>query len=316
MADEQDVVIVDAAGTEHHFPPGFDPKHAAAIVRNGGSSALPTKPVSAEDFTPPSTGARVLQTGKDVGIGALKGLGSTVAGIGEMAGNAGMLPGVRPNAFGPDEMRNPAFTKAEDATTASNTAQRVGKVGEQVAEMALPLMAGAKAVPSTARAGRVFQDVMSVAKNVPLNVEVPGQAALRIQQLAERGGTMPRMARQFVQRVTDPDKAPLAYEEGRDFYSNISRLSGDEYNRLTGPIKREVGNLREALNTSLQDAAGTVGKGEQYGNAMSEYAKAAKLNAAKDALLKALTKGALPAAGAAGTGYYLGSKIRGLVGGG
>jgi hypothetical protein len=52
MDEGQEVVIVDAHGTEHVFPPGFNPMHAAAIVRNGGSSALPTKPVSAEDFVP------------------------------------------------------------------------------------------------------------------------------------------------------------------------------------------------------------------------------------------------------------------------
>lgn len=33
MAEPQEVVIVDRAGTEHHFPAGFDPKRAAAIVQ-------------------------------------------------------------------------------------------------------------------------------------------------------------------------------------------------------------------------------------------------------------------------------------------
>lgn len=33
MADEQGIIIVDASGTEHEFPPGFDPKKAAGIVR-------------------------------------------------------------------------------------------------------------------------------------------------------------------------------------------------------------------------------------------------------------------------------------------
>jgi hypothetical protein len=46
-----DVVIVDDAGTPYHFPPGMDVRHAIAIVRNHGNSSLPTKPVSAEDFT-------------------------------------------------------------------------------------------------------------------------------------------------------------------------------------------------------------------------------------------------------------------------
>jgi hypothetical protein len=41
MADQEDFVIVDEDGTEHHFPAGMDPKKAAAVVRSQGS----TKPV-------------------------------------------------------------------------------------------------------------------------------------------------------------------------------------------------------------------------------------------------------------------------------
>lgn len=155
---------------------------------------------------------------------------------------------------------------------------------------------------------------MAAAKNVPVDVAAPGDAALRIQQLAERGGTMPRMVRQFIQRTTDPTQAPMNYGEGRDFYSNISRLSADEYNRLTPVIQREVGNLRVALNGALQSAADTVGQGENYAKGMSEYASAAKLNSFKDALVEALKKGAIPVASGAGAGYYLGSKLRGLFG--
>ncbi len=38
MAD-QEVIIVDDAGTEHIFPPGFDPKRAAGIVRDRATAA-------------------------------------------------------------------------------------------------------------------------------------------------------------------------------------------------------------------------------------------------------------------------------------
>lgn len=310
MADDQEVVIVDASGTEHVFPPGFNPKHAAAIVRNGGSSALPTKPVSAEDFTP--KGGGVLNTAKDVAIGAAKGLGSTVAGLGELAANAGAIPGVMPGTMLNPAFRHPAFQRAEEATTASNTAQRVGKVGEQVAEVAIPALKGARMIPNAARAGQKLQGVLQAAKDVPLDVNAAGDVALRIQQLAERGGTMPRMVRGFLQRATDPTKAPINFDEGRDFYSNISRLSKDEYGRLTGPVQREVGNLRAALNSTLQSAADTVGQGENYAKGIKEYAQAAKLSNYKDALIKALGKG-LPVAGGAGAAYWLGNKVRGLI---
>lgn len=278
------------------------------------SRALPTKPVSAEDFIQPSGVSKALQTAKDVGVGVLKGAGRTVSNLGEMAGNAGMIPGVRPSALQP-EMRNPAFTKAEAATTATNTPQMVGKGIEAVGELALPVLKGAKMIPSTTRAGATFQKVMGAAGSTPIDTNGPGQVGLRIMQLAERGGTMPRMVRQFVQRVTDPSKPPLEFKEARDFYSNISRLSADEYQRLTPVIQREIGKLKGALHTSLQQAADSAGSGPDYASAMREYAQAAKLGSYKDALLKAMTKGAIPVAGAAGTGYWLGSKLRGLVSG-
>src|ERR1035437_3827557 len=36
---DQEVVIVDRSGTEHVFPPGFDPQRAAKIVRNSGAGS-------------------------------------------------------------------------------------------------------------------------------------------------------------------------------------------------------------------------------------------------------------------------------------
>lgn len=265
----------------------------------------------------PQEGGGVLSTIKDFAIGAAKGLGSTVAGIGELAGNAGMLPGVQPSAF-QSQMRHPAFAKAEEATTASNGAQRAGKVVEQVAEMAVPVGGALNAVPRMARAGKNFQKVMSTAKGVTLNVEGPGQVALRIQQLAERGGTEPRAVGKLLRRMTDPERGPMNYEEGRDFYSNISRLSANERQSISPVIQRELGNLRESLNSSLQDAAGTVGQGDRYAGAMKEYARAAKLRSYKDTLIDALKRGALPTAGAGLGGaaaYWLGSKARQALGG-
>lgn len=169
MADDQEVVIVDASGTEHVFPPGFNPKHAAAIVRNGGSAALPTKPVSAEDFTKPS---EALQQLKDVAIGGVKGLGSSIATIGEMAAAGGRLPGVQSGMLDPT-FRHPAFTRAEEVTTATNTPQRIGKVAEQVAELAAPVYQGGKAAltlmgkagPALGKAGPA---VVEVASHLPM----------------------------------------------------------------------------------------------------------------------------------------------------
>lgn len=131
-------------------------------------------------------------------------------------------------------------------------------------------------IPSSARAGAKFQQVMAVAKDAPVDISGPGNAALRIMQLSERGGTMPKAVRDLLKRVTDPEKGPLRYEEARDFASNISRLSADEFNRLTPALKREVGNLRVTLNHAIEKTAASVGQGKTYQSAMKEYRRAAR----------------------------------------
>lgn len=128
------------------------------------------KPVSAEDFVKPSTGwpAKL----GDIGLGALKGLGSTAAGIAETAVNAGAIPGVLPAAFSP-EMRSPLFTRAEEATTAANTDQRIGKGLETAAELAVPAFEVGKAGLSMAKAvprllGKAGPVAVEVASHIPV----------------------------------------------------------------------------------------------------------------------------------------------------
>ena len=111
---------------------------------------------------------------------------------------------------------------------------------------------------------------MGAAEHLPVNVNDAGQVALRIQDLAQRGGSMPQAVRQFLARVTDPDQGQLTFGEARDFASNISRLSANETQRLTPVIAREVATMRVALNQSLAQTAGQAGKGAEYAQAMTE----------------------------------------------
>lgn len=77
---------------------------------------------------------------------------------------------------------------------------------------------------------------------------------------------------------------PVNFPEARDFYTNVSRLTrkpGFIRRAIESPMKpsmrMEAGNVREALNQDLTDAASSIGQGQQYQNAMKEYADAAKL---------------------------------------
>lgn len=181
-----------------------------------------------------------------------------------------------------------------------------------LATAVVPATRSVKAVmPSKVRAGANFQEVMGTARNAPVDISLPGNQALRIMQLSERGATLPKVVRDFLKRITDPNKKPLVYEEARDFASNISRLSADEFNRLNPALRRELGTLRVTLNTAVEKAAASVGKGEQYRSAMREYARRSTLDDLASDVWKGVKRG-LPLAGAVGLGSYGASRISDL----
>jgi hypothetical protein len=126
------------------------------------------------------------------------------------------------------------------------------------------------------RAGENLQAATQAAKGVPVNVEKVGQEGLRAIDLQATGARMPRAATTFMRRITDPTKGDLPFEEGRDFYSNLSRLSANEYGSLNPTMARQITSMRKALHDALVESAETVGKGSQYAGGVREYARAAR----------------------------------------
>lgn len=261
----------------------------------------------------PGAMARGIQVAGDVAAGVAKGAAHTALDLGQAVH---LIPGVTPmvdKLYGTPGLSDEAFTQARAQTSYTNPAQMVGGGVETLAELAIPGAKAVEALPNAARAGRGFQEVMSAARHVPVDVNAPGQVALRIQELADRGASMPMVVRKFLGRITDPAKADLTYEEARDFASNISRLSADEYGRLTPVIAREVASLRASLNQAIGGAAAKAGKLAEYRSAMSEYASAMHLQQMiTDALEGA--KRALPYASAVGAGQWLSKKMQNYLG--
>lgn len=172
-----------------------------------------------------------------------------------------------------------------------------GKVGE------LSSLVASK-IPSTARATELFKNVSSVAGKNPVTVTNDLSKALTdIQQAADTGSSMPQAARKLVLRLTNPDAGPLTYDEGRQFASNISRLSADEGMRLTPNMKRLLGNLRVALNGTVEQTAADAGKLTEYQQAMKNYRNAAR---AKDVASTVAKRYVIP-----GMEGYLGYRLLG-----
>lgn len=184
----------------------------------------------------------------------------------------------------------PGAAKIYNLAESGHNAEAVGRGGVQAALAALlhgdtralvgdAVDNAASSIPSKARAGQNFAEVKSAAGDVPIDVNAPGATALQIDQLARSGGSMPKVVRDFLRRTTDPDSAPLTYAEARDFYSNATRISVDEFNRLTPTMKLKLGQFTHELGKSIGGAADEAGVGDQYSGAMDEYKNAARLEA-------------------------------------
>lgn len=106
-------------------------------------TTTPTTASSATASAAPSTLPYGVGTAADVVTGAVKGLGNTVAGLGEAFYN--YVPGVAQASdlaqramFGDVQPAGPLFQGARQAVQPTNTAQQVGYTGEQIGEFFLP----------------------------------------------------------------------------------------------------------------------------------------------------------------------------------
>lgn len=148
-------------------------------------------------------------------------------------------------------------------------------------------------IPSTERAGAMLRQVKATAGDVPIDMTKPGNSALELYTQSQRGATLPLAVRKFLTRTTTPDSAPLTYAEAKDFQSNISRLSADEYGKMNPNTRRLVGQLNADLKSSLQGAADTAGKGQQFADAMKEYHNAMRLKGMSEQAIQYAMKAAI-----------------------
>ena len=126
-----------------------------------------------------------------------------------------------------------------------------------------------------------------------------------IKQLADSGakGT-PRVASKLANRLNNVDEE-LYWDEARRFYSNISRLSANEYNAMNPQMQRAVGQLGHALGDVLQSTAKVVGQGDAYNQAMNLYARSKRWQELGSDAWQFIKRAAPPAIGVGAGGRFL-----------
>jgi hypothetical protein len=166
--------------------------------------------------------------------------------------------------------------------------------------------AAMQAIPSRVAAGRMFESVMSDAGQVPVSLTRSMAPLERTQQLASSGASPVRVADQLYQRANTVN--PIPYREARDFASNISSLSPNEVAGMNGPMGSAINSLRGAFHQDIADAAGTVGRGQDYLDAVREYARASQNSATAKVIGKYLATALGAGAAAKFLGELYGSK--------
>lgn len=231
----------------------------------------------------------------DAGTGFAKKAGKSAYGL------ANTTNAVLRNVLPYGEKYIPGEAQTPQSLEPKNMAEKVGGYAETAAELYAPTkLVLSEVLPSARRAGQVLESIKGIAGHVPLDVNATGDAAIEAQRLAQSGGRMPKVVNDFLRRVTDPAKPPLNFAEGRDFYSNATRLSADEFNKLTPVMKLQVGRFTAALQDALTSSAGTVGQANNYTGAVSEFHNAMRLQRAGK-----VAKGAAVSAAGLGTAYGL-----------
>jgi len=174
--------------------------------------------------------------------------------------------------------------------------------------------ASGKLFGNVERAGQLFNEVKSAAGGSPVEItDAMSQAAMRAKELSDAGAKgLPRVISKFVARVTDPEKAPIAWDEARDFYSNVSRLSANEYQSMNPQMAAQVGKFAGAFDDALRATAAAAGKGDEYSQAMQLYRTSKVWQRFGSNLWQGFKK-ALPYAGAGAIGGAAGRRLSSLL---
>lgn len=203
----------------------------------------------------------VLQTAKDLGFGALKGLGATVKGLADTG--RPIQAALDPTKTLADYNADPSGKITEEQVTADNTTQKVGKGIEFVAETLVPIGRLAKVMGATEKIAKTANVVENVSKKA----------------VDFAGDTIENFGRKISSpSVSDATKVSLnpkkaLVESGQDVVvsvggklKKISEVLPEEYNKMQMSVERNIKKFTEEAQkfksnrNPLNDPTEIVGK--------------------------------------------------------
>jgi hypothetical protein len=204
----------------------------------------------------------------DLATGAVKGAGQTAANLGRLIHKVPGVSAAVDELYGTPGLSGHSFDEADKVLEPANAAERVGKVGEQIAEVAIPsrMVSSAAGAVATRLAPRLAPIVGETAASVIPRavVEGAGTAALTAAQGGDPrvgaviGGAIPVVGKAIqsvapVLRESAAKKVVQALGPTKERYKAMAE-------KLTPEIlRRGLGGSRESLVAKAADTLETVG---------------------------------------------------------
>lgn len=280
-------------GTILEFPDGMADADVLKALRTKypkKAAAVPTAAPATEASLPAKLLAAHEELKQQTGIGALKGAGETVFGLGKLMsslGNLAVNPGKalagEPNEMFPTDTAEQVFPDLK----VEGLLQHAGKAGERVAEFAIPGAAEAKVPVSLAmKAGPLASFLFDATNVAGRNTIVPKLAARALASGAEAGG------------VTAAQTGEVGHEAGIN--ALLGALAPAAIEKAVLPFARHLSettapNLINSLLTSSPASATAHGKNpaeailRDIGPVRSMESMLSKIESVKSGLLEDLT---------------------------
>ncbi len=188
----------------------------------------------------------------------------------------------------------------------------LGTIGGALEAAKLPgmVMAGPEAgaaidaVPSTAYAGKLFNELNTALADTPVPLKSALQPLQRATEIGGRGSTLPKAVSDLLARSESPLGTDMSFPEARDYQGALSDLSASDKLAMNGRMRGGVAQLGKGLYSDIHAAASTApdinglgSGGDVYAQAMKEFRQASQL---KDLLAKSSKYAIGAGAGAAG----------------
>jgi hypothetical protein len=228
-------------------------KHPGAYddLPSSGDPRAAWKPVRPEaQAAKPQTG--ILSTLGDVAKGAIKGVGQTVTNLGALVHQ---IPGVDTAVdalYGKEGLSKAAFAAANEDLAPTNTAQKVGKFGEQIAEVVLPGKAVTLAGKGLSLGGRM---ALEGAANAGMAKAQGGDplVAGAMGALLPGAGALAGKAAHALRGQAGKEVAQALGATSQRYKAMADRLTPEI-------LKRGLRGSREDLQARAADAAGEAGQ--------------------------------------------------------